>query len=61
MLKFRSQVGSGIYEAKQVERYVDDQFFAFTRGDVFVATTNVGNGQSLTRTITYHPYSDGTS
>lgn len=79
---FRKKVGSSAYLAKQVERYVDDQFFAFTRDKVrasiypnvvanfvvfvccylqlFVATTNVGSGQSLTRTITYHPYSDGT-
>ena len=28
---------------------------------VFVATTNIGSGQGLSRSITYHPYSDGTS
>ena len=28
---------------------------------VFVAITNIGGGQSLSRSITYHPYSDGTS
>ena len=28
---------------------------------VFVATTNIGSGQSLSRSITYTPYSDGTS
>ena len=28
---------------------------------VFVATTNIGNGQSLSRTITYQPYPDNTS
>ena len=36
-------------------------FFAFSRDNVFIATTNVGSGQSFTRTITYHPYSDGAS
>lgn len=61
MLKFRKSVGSSLYESDQVQRYVDDQFFAFTRGNVFVANTNLGSGQSFTRTITYHPYSDGTS
>ena len=61
MLKFRKSVGSSLYESDQVQRYVDDQFFAFTRGNVFVATTNLGSGQSFTRTITFHPYSDGTS
>lgn len=31
---FRTQQGSAVYNAQQVERYVDDQFFAFTRGMV---------------------------
>lgn len=61
MAKFRNSLGSSFYTASQVERYVDDQFFAFTRGTVFIATSNIGSGQSMTRTITYHPYSDGTS
>ena len=61
MAKFRNSVGSSLYTAPQIERYVDDQFFAFSRGNVFIATSNIGGGQSLTRTITYHPFSDGTS
>ena len=61
MAKFRNSLGSQLYNAQQIERYVDDQFFAFSRGNVLVATTNIGSGQSFTRTITYHPYSDGTS
>ena len=61
MVKFRISLGSNFYEAKQIERYVDDEFFAFSRDNVFIATTNVGSGQSFTRTITYHPYSDGAS
>ena len=61
MAKFRNSLGSELYNAQQIERYVDDQFFAFSRGNVLVATTNIGSGQSFTRTITYHPYSDGTS
>jgi len=45
----------------QVERYCDDTFFAFTRGKALVALTNVGStGGDVKRTITYHPYSDGT-
>ena len=60
MAKFRNSVGASLYEAPHIQRYVDDQFYAFSRGNVFVATSNVGSGQSLTRTITYHPYSDGT-
>ena len=61
MAKFRNSVGTSLYTAEQVERYVDDQFFAFTRGNVLIATSNVGSGQSFSRTITFHPYSDGTS
>lgn len=61
MAKYRNSVGASLYTAKQVERYVDDQCYAFTRGNVLIATSNVGSGQTLTRTITFHPYSDGTS
>lgn len=58
---FRTEQGSSLYEAAQVERYVDNEFFAFTRGNVFVATSNIGTGQSLSRSITDHPYSSGTT
>ena len=58
MTKFRNN--QSLSKSPQVERYVDDQFFAFTRGNVFVATSNLGTGRTLSRTITYHPYSDGT-
>lgn len=45
----------------EVQRYADDSFYAFTRGDVFVALTNVGSsGAGVSRSITYHPYADGT-
>ena len=44
-----------------MQRYADDTFYAFTRGTVFIATTNVGSkGSPQERTITYHPYSNGT-
>jgi hypothetical protein len=50
-----------LWAQPQVQRYADDTFYAFTRGTTFVATTNVGsNGPTVTRTITYHPYADGT-
>lgn len=46
--------------ADHTQRYSDDTFYAFSRGQAFVATTNVGqNGATQTRTITYHPYSNG--
>ena len=32
-----------IWNQPHVERYVDDNFYAFTRGDVFIATTNTDN------------------
>jgi len=45
----------------QVQRYSDDNFYAFTRGNVFVALTNVGsNGNQIIRHITFHPYANGT-
>eukprot|EP01111_Echinosteliopsis_oligospora_P004401 TRINITY_DN1708_c0_g1_i1.p1 TRINITY_DN1708_c0_g1~~TRINITY_DN1708_c0_g1_i1.p1 ORF type:complete len:473 (-),score=89.95 TRINITY_DN1708_c0_g1_i1:30-1421(-) len=44
----------------QIQRYSDDNFYAFSRGTTFVALTNVGqNNPQISRTITYHPYSNG--
>ena len=40
-----------------VQRYADDNFYAFTKGDVLVCLTNTN---SLQRTITYHEFSEGT-
>ena len=34
IVKFRVKLGAEVYDAPQVERYVDDEFFAFSRGDV---------------------------
>lgn len=34
LAKFRAQQGSSLWESKQIERYVNDNFFAFTRGNV---------------------------
>lgn len=45
---------------EQVQRYADNTFYAFSRGDTFVALTNVGaGGAQQTRSITYHPYTNG--
>ena len=41
-----------------VERWCDDSFYAFTRGDVLVAITNNDQGTQR-RDITYHPYKPG--
>lgn len=51
-----------VWKEGQTQRYADDNFYAFTRGDTFVALTNVGSqGQQVTRKITYHPYAEGTT
>jgi len=49
---------SQVWNYEQVERYVDDNIFAFSRGNFFVALTNGGNDQQ--RDITYTPFQDGT-
>ena len=39
----------------QVERWADDTFYAYTRGDTLVVLSNQSNGDQ-TRTITYHDW-----
>ena len=34
LTKFRTSMGSSLYKSKQIQRYVDDQFYAFSRGNV---------------------------
>jgi len=48
-----------IWTLDQVQRYSDDHFYAFTRGQYFCAFTNTQAQQA--RTITYHPYAAGTT
>ena len=48
-----------IYNEEQVERLSDDNFYAFSRGELFVAFTNTLDTQ--TREISNHGYSDGTA
>jgi len=51
-----------VWKYDQIQRYADDNFYAFTRGNVFVALTNVGSyGSNVVREITYHPYKEGTT
>ncbi|KAN0055305.1 hypothetical protein ACTA71_008415 [Dictyostelium dimigraforme] len=58
---FRANITEDLTEA-QIQRYSDNTFYAFTRGNAFVALTNGGTGQTQTsRTITYHPYLEGTT
>ena len=47
-----------IWNLPQVQRYADDQFYAFTRGEYFLAFTN--QDYDFSRTITYHSYAIGT-
>ena len=46
------------FEQAQVERYAEQSFYAFTRGDTLVVMTNDEN-QQITRTITYSEYKGG--
>lgn len=46
------------YEHDQIERYADDTFYAFSRGEYLFAFTNSMETQE--RTITFHPYEEGT-
>lgn len=47
-----------IWNQPQVERYVDNQFYAYSRGKMLVAITNQVGG-AVQRYITYHPFSTG--
>ena len=43
-----------------MQRYVDDEFYAFTRGESLVCLTNQGSNKNILKTISYHPYASGT-
>jgi alpha-amylase len=47
-----------LWEKKQVQRYADNNFYAFTRDNILALFTNTND--YLTRTITYHSYPEGT-
>jgi len=50
-----------VWNYSQVQRYSATDFYAFTRGNSFVALTNKGaSGAQVHYVITYHPYTDGT-
>jgi alpha-amylase len=47
-----------IWSQGQVERYVDGEFYAYSRGKMLVCITNkVSN--TVTKFISYHPFSSG--
>lgn len=47
-----------IWNEAQVERYVDNEFFAYSRGKMLVAITNKVSG-AVQKTVTYHPFTNG--
>jgi alpha-amylase len=49
-----------VYNYAQVQRYATTNFYAFSRGDMLACFTNSG-GSSVTITLTYLPYSSGTT
>jgi len=58
VVQYRKKAQVSVYP--QIQRYgPDNEFYAFTRGDSFVALTNQQK-QDIERTITDHPYSNGT-
>jgi len=57
IVNFRKQ--TQFYNEEQIQRWSDDTFYAFTRGQYFFAFTNT-QGTQQARNITYQPYSDGT-
>jgi len=50
---------SAFWKNEQVQRYSDDSFYSFSRGEHMFAFTN--KLETQTRTITYHSYTEGTS
>jgi len=46
-----------IWNQQHIERWVDDSVYCFSRGDFFVALTNVGG--TVSRSVTYHPFAEG--
>ncbi|KAI6658435.1 Acid alpha-amylase-like [Oopsacas minuta] len=58
--KFKLSQGSDVYNSQQIQRYSDDQFYAYTRGMIFVGVSNLGSNGHSVHTITYHPYSNNT-
>jgi len=50
---------SQIWNHAQVTRYVDDSFYAFSRGEFLVALTNLSD-DSTQRQVTSTPFAEGT-
>lgn len=48
-----------VWSFPHVERWCDDTFYAFTRGNVLITITNQDQAGQQHRDITYHPYKPG--
>lgn len=48
---------SAIWDQEQVQRYSDDNFYSYSRGEFLVALTNTSNTEQ--RKVTYHPFTEG--
>jgi len=58
----RARTTAKAWSFAQVERYVDDDVYVFTRGATLVAVSNVGaNAPPLAVTVTFLPYAVGTT
>jgi alpha-amylase len=47
-----------IWSQAQIERYVDNEIYAYSRGKMLVALTSKVSG-TVSKFITYHPFSNG--
>lgn len=48
---------SEVWNQDYVERYVEDNFYAFSRGEFLVALTNQSNDKEIK--VTFHPFNEG--
>merc|ERR1712000_403803 len=61
LIQARKQLPSDFFNATLEEKYVEDDFYAYERWDVLVATTNGGNGYAVQYTIPDLDYEDNTT
>ncbi len=54
----RARKTAQIWNQPQVERYVDNEIYAYSRGKFLVLITNKVSG-SVSKFISYHPFSNG--
>jgi alpha-amylase len=52
------RIENQLWKQQQIQRYSDDEFYAFTRGNMLALFSNVD--KVVSRTITYHSYAENT-